>query len=86
MREIRQSGSEGGVALTPPSLPLSKPGGQPLPLDPPEARDGLWSMATIWFRTELERLSFWSAAVLLFTRIVGGGGTRIIGLTTSAQL
>ena len=23
MREIRQSGSEGGVALTPPSLPLS---------------------------------------------------------------
>jgi hypothetical protein len=25
MREIRQSGSEGGVALTPPSLPLSAP-------------------------------------------------------------
>ena len=25
MREIRPSGSEGGVALTPPSLPLSYP-------------------------------------------------------------
>ena len=30
MREIRLSGSEGGVALTPPSLPLSRKAGQKL--------------------------------------------------------
>ena len=31
MREIRLSGSEGGVALTPPSLPLSQTGGAASP-------------------------------------------------------
>jgi len=35
MREIRQSGSEGGVALTPPSLPLLPAGGN--------APDKAWS-------------------------------------------
>jgi hypothetical protein len=37
MREIRLSGSEGGVALTPPSLPRSVVGA------PPEIRRGVYA-------------------------------------------